>query len=148
MNDKLKKILAFATKAHSTQTRKGNGEPYINHSIRVAESLETGTSNDLITAAAYLHDVLEDCPNTTGGMLFDEVRTCGFSVAETVIIVNTVYLLSRFDKNTNILEYLKAIKTDFYARTIKLADLADNMRDLSSGNLLDKYHLCKYYLTK
>ena len=146
MNDRLKKILAFATKAHGTQTRKGNGEPYINHPIRVAESV--GVSNDLMTAAAYLHDVLEDCPNITGGMLFDEVRTCGFSIAETVIIVNTVCLLSRFDKGINILGYLEAIKPDFYARTIKLADLADNIRDLSPGNLLDKYHLCEYYLTK
>ena len=95
-----------------------------------------------------MHDVLEDCQHITEGILFDEVRACGFSFAETMVIVNTVGVLSRPDKAVPVLDYLDNIRGDFNARIVKLADLEDNMSDLSPGNLLDKYHLCKYYIEK
>lgn len=57
------RALKFAIKAHENKFRK-NGEPYINHSIAVANMVrEYGYSNDDI-AAAYLHDVVEDTKYT------------------------------------------------------------------------------------
>lgn len=54
------RALEFATKAHQGQTRKGSGEPYINHPIMVAEILELAGFSDEVVAAGYLHDVVED----------------------------------------------------------------------------------------
>jgi (p)ppGpp synthase/HD superfamily hydrolase len=56
--EKAKKI---AYQAHFGQVRKGTGGPYIVHPVRVAEYLATIENDDIIIAAAYLHDVAEDC---------------------------------------------------------------------------------------
>lgn len=58
------KALQFATKAHSGQTRKGNGSPYIIHPTAVGKTLEEAGFSDEVVAAGYLHDVVEDT-NTT-----------------------------------------------------------------------------------
>lgn len=50
---------AFAEKAHDGQKRKGNGDPYIVHPLRVAEMVKPYVSPAAV-AAAYLHDVVED----------------------------------------------------------------------------------------
>ena len=59
----------FATKAHFGQSRKYTGAPYITHPMRVAframviDELFNETSDDreCLVAAAWLHDVIEDC---------------------------------------------------------------------------------------
>jgi len=54
--------LRFALEAHSGQTRKGTCIPYASHLLAVAGLvLELGGDGEQ-TAAALLHDVLEDCP--------------------------------------------------------------------------------------
>ena len=54
----------FAVFAHKDQLRK-SGEPYISHPVAVArivaEELELGANPVM---AAFLHDVVEDCPFT------------------------------------------------------------------------------------
>lgn len=69
--------LAFAIQKHSGQLRKYTGEPYIVHPIGVAQLVqyhctynnvpERRSSN--MIAAAFLHDVVEDC-----GVTFEEVH--------------------------------------------------------------------------
>lgn len=57
------KAAQFAAHAHATQKRKYNGEPYITHPMRVAGqiALVPGVT-EVEVAAAWLHDVIEDCP--------------------------------------------------------------------------------------
>ena len=59
----------FAAFAHKDQLRK-SGEPYISHPVAaasiVAEELELGATPVM---AAFLHDVVEDCPYS-----IDEIR--------------------------------------------------------------------------
>ncbi len=51
----------FAADAHRNQMRKYHAAPYIVHPARVASTLMTkGATPDLV-AAAWLHDVVEDC---------------------------------------------------------------------------------------
>ena len=47
---------AWATVAHDGVSRKGAGEPYINHAERVAESVWGWRRKSI----AWLHDVIED----------------------------------------------------------------------------------------
>jgi (p)ppGpp synthase/HD superfamily hydrolase len=51
----------FARDAHKNQLRKYNGEPYIVHPERVATRTAKYTDDEKVIAAAWLHDVVEDC---------------------------------------------------------------------------------------
>jgi len=57
------KAAQFAAHAHATQKRKYHGEPFITHPMRVAGqvALVPGVT-EVEVAAAWLHDVDEDCP--------------------------------------------------------------------------------------
>jgi len=50
----------FATAAHEGQVRKYTGEPYITHSLAVAESVAAHVDDKEAIAAAALHDTVED----------------------------------------------------------------------------------------
>lgn len=69
------KVLQFAVEAHKGQVRKYSGLPYVSHPIEVRNLISTYFSKKSdtgclvldskykdIESAAYLHDVLEDCP--------------------------------------------------------------------------------------
>jgi HD domain-containing protein len=57
--------LAFATSAHDGDTRDGDGAPFILHPLEVASLLSLCDCRDEVTAAAILHDALEDTEATS-----------------------------------------------------------------------------------
>ena len=56
--------LLYATEAHKGQVRKELNEPYIIHPIRVGRMAAQYGLGGYTVAAAYLHDVIEDCGRT------------------------------------------------------------------------------------
>lgn len=60
-----KKALNFAAQKHDGQYRKFSKVPYITHPIEVAFNIASYTKDEEIVAAAFLHDILEDCPDVT-----------------------------------------------------------------------------------
>lgn len=62
--------LAFAMRAHDGDTRDADGAPFILHPLEVASLLSSCGCRDELTAAAILHDTLEDT-EATG----DQLRT-------------------------------------------------------------------------
>ena len=60
INQSLTRILKFATGAHEGQKRKYSDEDYITHPIEVAKRVNHKHVDEQMTAAALLHDVLED----------------------------------------------------------------------------------------
>lgn len=88
------------------------GLPYIMHPLHVAEQMTTETA----TAAALLHDVVEDTDIT-----LDDLRAEGFSEE----IINVVDLLTHREE-VPYDEYLARIKTNPAALAVKLADIAHN----------------------
>ena len=61
LSRQFEKALVYATRAHSDQTRKKTGIPYIAHILGVtAIAMEYG-ANETDAIAALLHDVVEDC---------------------------------------------------------------------------------------
>lgn len=59
---RLKSALKRARQLHSAQLRKGEGDPYIVHPIRVFISITRLNLNDIdLAVAALLHDAIEDC---------------------------------------------------------------------------------------
>ena len=50
----------FAERAHAGQVRKLNDEPFMNHPTNVASTLLAAGFDEIVVAAGYLHDVVED----------------------------------------------------------------------------------------
>ena len=120
----------FAAYAHKDQLRK-SGEPYISHPVAVArivaEELELGANPVM---AAFLHDVVEDCPYS-----IDEIRErFGDDVAFLVGVV-TKQKKAQYDQSKqvdNFCQMLSSVQFDVRAILVKLADRLHNMRTLSS----------------
>ena len=61
----VEEAIAFATKAHKGQYRKGTKRPYIVHPLEVAKIVSTMTKDEDVICAAVLHDTIEDCKGIT-----------------------------------------------------------------------------------
>lgn len=124
--------------AHFGQTDKA-GEDYICHPLRVSSALSGDEA-----VVALLHDVVEDTPLT-----LDLLRREGFS-EEVVAGVNA---MTRRQGETYE-AFVRRAGRNQIARTVKMADLADNMNLLRLPQLTDKdlqrvgkYHKAYRYLS-
>ncbi len=129
----VRKAYRAANEAHHGQMRL-SGEPYIMHSLKVAQVL-AGLGLDPITCAAgLLHDVIEDTP-VTGE---DLERDFGEEIAALVDGVTKIGGLSFSDEldaqeakqAQNIRKMLVATAKDVRVILIKLADRLHNMRTI------------------
>lgn len=119
----------FAAHYHGIidQRRKYTGEPYIVHPAAVVEIVKSVPHTPEMIAAAWLHDVVEDTPAT-----IDEVRlTFGRDIASLVEMLTDV---SRPEDGNRAarkaLDRAHLAKASHEAKTIKLADLIDNTRNI------------------
>ncbi len=106
-----KKAIRFAFCAHAGQMDR-SGIPYIMHPIHLAEQM----SSEDACVVAMLHDVLEDTDVT-----LEELRAEGFT--ETQL---TALQLLTHDEAVPYMDYIRNLKENELARTVKLADLAHN----------------------
>lgn len=117
------RLLAKAAHEAVGQTRKYTGEPYWKHSEAVANRVWTATLHPVATAAAWLHDVLED--TRVSRRLIEE--TCGLLVLS---LVEQVTSVSRPEDGNRAAR--KAIdrahleQATQRAKMVKLADIIDN----------------------
>jgi len=108
--------LELATAAHRGQVYPSpEREPYICHPIRVMQALRERDEQ----IVALLHDVLED---TSVGVA--DLYERGFGEH----IVRAVLLLTH-DGTVPYADYIERLAADPLARRVKLADLADNLRN-------------------
>lgn len=130
MNDGLQIIAAareFAKKAHSGQFRRDGKTPYFNHVHGVATSVIPSTPDTIATA--YLHDVIEDTHLTS-----KDLADAGFPKT----VIDAVLLLTKFDHQPYE-EYLKKIKSNSIARSVKIADMKYNLSDTPTDKQKAKY---------
>ncbi len=123
--------LNLAVVAHNGQMDKG-GEPYIFHSIRVANKC----SNIEEKIVAYLHDVIEDTNISS-----DDLLSQGFpqKIVEAVVSVTK-------KRGENYEDFIKRCGSNPIGRQVKLRDLEDNM-DMSRLKMIkeeDVARLNKY----
>lgn len=111
----IEKAIEIAARAHAGQVDKA-GAPYIFHPLR----LMLAVSGEHERMAAVLHDVVEDTPLT-----FDDLAREGFPAA----VIDAVRALTKHDGESRIDAAHRAAANPL-ARTVKLADVGDNM-DLS-----------------
>ena len=117
-----KKAMKISFEAHKNQTDK-NGIPYIFHPIHLAEQM----TDENAICVALLHDVVEDTSIT-----FEQLESEGFSKD----IIDAIKLLTH-DDSIPYMDYVKEIKTNSIATTVKLADLKHNS-DLTRLDVVDE----------
>lgn len=121
------RALLFASDAHCEQKRKYTHEPYINHPIEVAAIVCAVTGDEEMIAAAYLHDVVEDC----GVKLSEIEEKFGPEVAKLVEELTDVSKPEDGNRQKRKeLDRLHLAKASPRAKTIKLADLISNTRSI------------------
>jgi (p)ppGpp synthase/HD superfamily hydrolase len=170
MNDynkaKIQRAKDLATKAHDGQFRKYSGEPYIVHPIQVhdlmCESLNTSRSyiKDgkildptlreirqipdwlycAMECAAYLHDVLEDCPQITEQDIIDATDEQTLTLVKELTNPSKGSTAPRAVRKKMDRDHLEDVS--WGAKFIKLCDRTINLRDFelcSDTNFLHLY---------
>lgn len=112
----------IAAAVHATQERKTGG-PYIMHPRAVARILADAGCDDVVIAAALVHDVLEDTPMTEAYLC----RTLGTEVAGVVATLSENKSLPWEDRKR---AYAQAVRAG--SRTVQLISLADKIDNAHS----------------
>lgn len=132
-----------AKHAHYKQKRKYTGEPYLVHPMAVAGLVATVTDDVDVLSAAVLHDVLED--TDFGESLIKSLF--GSRVLRLVEDVTDVATgprsRTRAERVATNIDHLRKAHPD--AKTIKLADIIDNIKTVS---VLDPSFAKTYLLEK
>jgi (p)ppGpp synthase/HD superfamily hydrolase len=131
MSNLVARAARFAQECHKGQERKYNGRPYITHPMRVAATMSTHPiATDALIAAAWLHDVSEDC-----GVKIAELREMfGDAVANPVYWMTNPSKgspLPRSERKKMDREHLKAAPKE--VKILKMIDRYDNLVELSDA---------------
>lgn len=135
----LKQATIFAKEAHGDQKRKYSGEPYIVHPVAVSKLVIDALRREKldekiieqVAAAAVMHDVLEDTAIT------EQVMRAKFGDFITDLVLEVTDVSKPEDGNR---ETRKEIDRNhiaegtYFGKTIKLADLIDNTRDIVAND--------------
>lgn len=129
MTDLIDRARRFATEAHQRidQRRKYTQQPYQVHLKSVAQMVAEVTDDPETIAAAWLHDTVEDTPATFG----DLERELGPRVSRLVAELTDVSKTSDGNRAARKATDLRhTADASPQAKTVKLADLVDNCRDI------------------
>jgi guanosine-3',5'-bis(diphosphate) 3'-pyrophosphohydrolase len=127
MDSLLLTAIKFASEKHMLQRRKGcNDIPYINHTISVAYTLQVtaGENDQVLLAAAILHDILEDTDTTENQL----TELFGKEVCSIVKEVTDDMTLTYDDRKR--FQIKKAPTLSQKAKLIKIADKISNIHDI------------------
>ena len=124
---KTKMALKLCFEAHKEQVDK-SGMPYVFHPFHLAEQMNTEET----TIVALLHDLVEDTDYT-----IEELVDMGFDKS----ITDAIALMTHAD-NVAYMDYVRAIKDNPLAKTVKLADLKHNS-DLTRLEIVDEKALSR-----
>lgn len=117
--------LSFARKMHKDQRRK-SGDPYIIHPLMMAcHAVAIGIHEDVIVAAALLHDVVEDC---------------GVKVKDLPVSADTKDAVRRLThvKGDPLGSYYREIGESRVASIVKLLDRCDNVSTMAGVFSVEK----------
>ncbi len=125
----LRKGYVFAAQAHKGQVRR-SGEPYLSHSLEVANMLVEMKMDKTTVAAGLLHDVLEDTDVTSVELL----RSFGKEITHLVEGVTKISRVQESSPQTRQAESIRkiilAMTDDLRVIFIKLADRIHNLKTL------------------
>lgn len=101
--------------------------------------------NNIYSLATH-HDSIEDIYHNKENFK-NALNRDGINVELYDSFIDSIHALSRDKKTTDIVTYLNGIiNDDPLTILVKIGDTMDNLRDLSAGNLRDKYILSLFYI--
>ena len=118
-----KKALKLCFEAHKNQVDK-TGLPYVFHPFHLAEQM----NDEITTACALLHDVVEDTDYT-----FSDLESMGLPSE----VIEALKLLTHED-DVPYMDYVKNLSKNPNAKAVKIADLMHNS-DPSRLDFVDEY---------
>lgn len=127
------KAAQFAARAHAGQFRRVTGRPYIEHPARVAalvairQDHSSEWDHEVCVAAAFLHDVVEDC-GVTYEQLDEEFGSRAVTAIVRALTKPPLSAGKRAERQAMFLTQLKCAGRD--VQTIKLIDRLDNLREI------------------
>jgi len=121
----------IATKAHAGQFRRDGVTPYITHPEAVASRV-----SDAAKPVAWLHDVLEDCPEWSAPKL----ERSGIDART----VHAVCMLTK--RSDDYFEYIQRVMLNATAREVKIADIEHNLASAPRPKNVTKYKLALIWL--
>jgi (p)ppGpp synthase/HD superfamily hydrolase len=119
------KAAYFAAQAHREQRRKDEqATPYINHLAEVAHLLAAAGCEQVVVAAGYLHDTIEDV-----GVTYETLQAeFGKAVADLVLAVTDDKSLEKQVRKQMQVEHALHASSEIAA--LKMADKISNLRSL------------------
>ncbi len=129
MNQLIKRARDFATQAHQRigHRRKYTKQPYEVHLKAVAHTVRSVTDDTEMVAAAWLHDTVED----TAATHYDIEKAFGKRVAQLVYELTDISKPSDGNRAMRkTLDRQHMAQASVQTKTIKLADIIDNSRDI------------------
>lgn len=121
----------FAAVAHAGQVRKYTGRPYIEHPMRVAHAAVMHEAPPWVVAAAWMHDVIEDCGRTADDVLAATQSPGALSLVVELTNPSKKYpAASRADKKAMDRVHLAGVS--YWAKVLKLLDRTDNINDMQA----------------
>jgi len=143
MNNLIESAREFATKTHQRigHLRKYTKQPYHTHLEAVAKLVNSVSDDQEMIAAAWLHDAVEDTPAT----LDDIEKQFGRAVAELVEELTDVSKPGDGNRaKRKEIDRVHSAQASARAKTVKLADLIDNCKDISKNDA----RFARVYLTE
>jgi hypothetical protein len=130
MSDLVERARVYATEAHQriNHRRKYNNEPYDVHLSAVAKLVASVTDDEEMVAAAWLHDTVEDTQAT-----FEDIEEA-FGVPVEELVEELTDISKPGDGNRakrKRIDRLHLAQASKRAKTVKLADLIDNCKDIT-----------------
>jgi myo-inositol-1(or 4)-monophosphatase len=125
VEEMIQRAIAFATKAHDGQLRKGTMRPYILHPLEVGVIVARMTEDEEVISAAILHDTIEDCEGVTAQMI---EQMFSKRVAELVQKESEDKSKTWMERKGATIHHLKVAERE--VQMIGLADKLSNMRDI------------------
>ena len=133
-------VLKLAIRLHGDQRRRYTQDPYWFHVENVMRTLlRKGIENEIVLAAALLHDTLEDVEDFYAHQLLEELRTM-YSEPEArqslrlVMALTDEFTHQKYPqlkrKFRKILERSRFSSAPFEAKLIRLADMSDNTQSI------------------
>lgn len=122
----------LAREAHEGQLRKYNGRPYVEHPARVAaRTALLPEATEVMVAAAFLHDVLEDT-TVTSGKIVEATNIWVAGLVEWLTNPSKGMKLPREARKAMDRQHLSRAPRE--AKLIKLLDRIDNLREMGGAS--------------
>lgn len=126
----LESAIAFAVAHHEGQAR-NSGDPYIIHPLAVADRLHQKYGDTVLTAAALLHDTIEDCPTVCAEDVYGQFgEDIGFLVDAVTKGRHAFYKDENLIIEDRIERMLYAGQQDVRVLLLKIADRENNLTTL------------------